>query len=454
MTAPALSRRATLALGSLAVLPLLAWYGMRLLGLDFLLIPAAGAVCGAVAVAALFIRPRWGAYALAFWVYAGISLFSPVDAAPVILAVALAAIMLGLLRGDENAMTDRVFWIALLFFVLFSLQSGLVAEYPSLMFRDLFTFGKALAVVIVIVQVIRTPGQLRMLGNAIFAGAVATVIIGIMAIRSGQAGLNYMGEVDMLRFSGSHGDPNTAASIMCSALPFGFFAVYHERGLRRVLSVLGVITLIVATFDTFSRGALFSIAVVLVAFVAREVRGRRSFIMLAALLGVGLLLTPGYYWTRAFGLASAFEHTTSDFSVYTRLLAFQTAVEMFVHHPLTGIGLGNFIQSASYRLFIRIVTHNTYLDVAVGVGIFGLFAFLAMLGTGFRHAWRGARREWTGQPKWMNRFSFYAFLSMVSIAISGLFLTFSFRYQLWIPVAVGLVIGRLLRGETPATPTP
>jgi O-antigen ligase len=452
--ADAVSRPVTLALGVLAVLPILVWYGLRVLGYDSLLILAAVAVIGAIGAAILFISPRWGVYGLVFWVYSGMGLYSPIDAAPLILAVVFLSTIIGLIRGDRNRMTDGVFWIATAFFVLLSLQSGLFAEYPDLTLLELYSFAKALAVVIVIVQLIRTPDHLRLLGYSAFVGAVATVAIGILAIQHGKAGLSYIGGVDLLRFSGSHGDPNKAASIMCSALPFGLFAVYHERRVWKLLAVAGVITLIVAIFSTFSRGALFSFAVLVAAFVLREIHSRRSFLILVGLILVGVLLTPGYYWNRVFHLGSAFKDTTLDWSVYTRLLALKTAVQMFVRHPLTGIGLGNFIESSSYRLFIRIVAHNTYLEIAVGVGIFGLVAFLGMMGAGVRHAWDGSRSVWAGRDAWLNSFSFYCFLSLVSIAISGIFLTFPFRYPLWVPVAAGLVIGNLRHAETQPSPAP
>jgi tyrosine-protein kinase Etk/Wzc len=438
------SRSAVLLLLAFSVLPLLAWCGLRLTGYDSLLPLAATAFVAAAIAAVLMVRPLWGVYALVFWVYSGVGSYAPIDAAPPLLVLILAASVLALIRGASDRMTDRLFLTATGVFVLFSLQSALFAHNPLLTFRELFTLAKVLAVVVVIVQLVRTPVQLRNLAYVAFAGAVATVAIGVVAIQTGLAGLSYIGGVDVLRFSGAHGDPNKAASIMCSALPFGFFAVHSERGFRRLLAVVGVVTLIVAIFATFSRGVFFSFAVLVIAFVIREVRSRRSFLVLLALITLGVLLTPSFYWNRALGLTQAFKHTSADWSVYTRLLAFKTGVEMFVHHPLTGVGLGNFIESASYRLFVRIVTHNTYLEIAVGVGIFGLTAFLAMLGAGFQQAWRGVRSGWSRTHAWMTSFSFFSLLSLASIAISGVFLSFPFRYQLWIPVAVGLVIGRLL----------
>jgi O-antigen ligase len=149
-------------------------------------------------------------------------------------------------------------------------------------------------------------------------------------------------------------------------------------------------------------------------------------------------------------LPGALRDTSQDWSVYTRMLALQTAWELFLDHPLIGVGLGNFLGASAYRLFVRIVVHNTYLEILVGTGIAGLCVFLAMLGAGARQAIAGARRRWVAHPQWLRSLSFYVFLSAVSISVSAFFATMPFRYPLWIPVACGLVIGNLVRADQAA----
>jgi O-antigen ligase len=138
--------------------------------------------------------------------------------------------------------------------------------------------------------------------------------------------------------------------------------------------------------------------------------------------------------------------------VYTRLLALQTAWEMFLNHPITGVGIGNFWDAAAYNLFVRMVVHNTYLEVLVGMGVFGLLAFLMVLLSGIRHSFAGARHRWTHHPQWLRSASFYWVLSSVSICMSAFFGSMPFRYFLWVPVAAGLVIGNLLREDRRAAP--
>jgi O-antigen ligase len=279
------------------------------------------------------------------------------------------------------------------------------------------------------------------------------VVLGIAGISVGASGTgeNYIGGVHIMRFTGTHENPNKAAAYMCSALPFGLFAIRHSASrLVRLGFALATVALIVAIFATFSRSVIVAIAVVIVGVCAHEMRSRRSFVALGFALTVGILFMPRYYWDRVMTLPDALRDSTQDWSVYLRMLAMRTAWEMFLDNPILGVGIGNFIVSSGYRLFVRIVVHNTYLEVLVGVGVLGLCAFVGMVAAGMRQAVAGARHRWKLQPPWMRSLSYYTILSALSIGISAFFSSMPFRYPLWIPVAMGLVIGNMLRAEKSA----
>jgi O-antigen ligase len=193
-------------------------------------------------------------------------------------------------------------------------------------------------------------------------------------------------------------------------------------------------------------------SIITVAVLVRELRSRRSYLMLLVLATLGILLTPRYYWDRVLALRDIASGGARDWSVYTRWLALTTAWELFLHHPLTGVGIGNFIVAGAYRVFLRIVVHNTYLEILVGTGVFGLMTFLWMVLAGLRATVSGARRRWVTQPVWIQSLCFYVALSGISIWASALFGSMPFRYPLWIPVAAGLVIGNLLRIDRAAAP--
>lgn len=440
---------AALSLSPLGVFLLVHWLGyvkhLKLVGVAF---------AGLGAATVLFLRPRWGLWLVVFYVYSGVGLFLPLNAATPLTTIVFIAVMLELVRRGDNRLEDPIFWYANALFLLVALQSMLFARDPALSFRELGGYGKMLLVTYLIVQLVRTPDDLRRLAQAVFAGAVATVFLGvaIMMFGIGPGEGNYIGGgLNIVRFSGAHENPNRAAAFMCSALPLGLFAVKYCRSrLLRVVYVVSILTLIVGIFWTFSRSVVIPFTVVLVAVAVRELRSRRSWVMLLAVVAFGILLAPRYYWERVLGLREAFESTTIDWSVYTRLLALRTAWEMFLQHPLTGIGLGNFIVAAAYKVFVRIVVHNSYLEILVGTGVFGLAAFLAILWSGVRHSLAGARHHWRNQPEWMRSLAFYLALATISMFLSAFFGTMPFRYPLWVPIAAGLVIGNLLRADREA----
>jgi len=440
-------RRENLLLATIAVAPFALFALIRYFGYTkYLTLAAVGGV-GLVGATIIFLRPRLGLWLLLFHVYAGISALVPAVAG--LLAVLIfASVVFGLVRGEENRLTDPLFWYANAFLFLISVGSILFARSPSLAFLDLSRYAKILLVTYLIVQLVRTPEDLRRMMNVIFAGAVGTVILGIIILTFGvhttsPIYVRSSGEY-MLRFAGAHENANLAAAIMCFSIPLGIFLMKHARSWMRVTYVAGVVTLIIATIATFSRSVFFPLAFLSATVVIREARSRRAYIAIASLIGLGIVLAPHSYWERVMGLRDAFETTTLDWSVYTRLLALKTGWEMFLHHPFTGVGIGNFFVAAAYRLFVRMVAHNSYLEILVGIGIFGLIAFVMVLLSGLRHSIAGARHRWTRHPAWLRSACFYWVLSAVSISMSAFFGSMPFRYFLWIPVAAGLVIGNLL----------
>jgi putative inorganic carbon (hco3(-)) transporter len=443
------TRRDRILLAAVATAPFVVYTLLSFAGyIRYLKLAAAGSVALAGG-AMIFLFPRVGLWLLLFYVYLG-SPF-PVTAAPLAL-LALAAVILDLVRGEKNRLEDAVFWYANAFLLLIALGSILFAESPSLALEQLSLYGKILLIAYLIVQLVRTPEQLRRMMMVIFAGAVGTVFLGLANLALGIQPVNGSfvggeGTTYMVRFSGAHPNPNMAAAVMCSAIPLGIFGLMHARPRMRILFLVGIVILIVAIFATFSRSIVFAFSFVSFCVLAREARSRRAYITLFTLLAIGILLAPGFYWERVLGLRDAFEDTTLDWSVYTRLLALQTAWEMFLTHPLTGVGIGNFFVTASYNLFVRMVVHNTYLEIAVGIGIFGLLAFLMVLLSGLRHSMAGARHRWSRHPAWLQSASFYWLLSGISMCMSAFFGSMPFRYFLWIPVAAGLVIGNLLRED-------
>jgi O-antigen ligase len=389
-------------------------------------------------------------------VYSGLSFYLPGVVPAAVLAVALAAALLDAFRGEPERLTDRAFLVCTGLFLMAVLHSIVAAHYPVLSFKASTKLFKALAMIFLIVHYVQTRAQLRRLAVVVFAGALATVAFGIINLKLGIHTVDNVitTRVQIYRFSGAHANPNVAASILCSAIPMGVFAARNaRRNWAKVLGYAGVLVLTVGIFLTFSRSAIFGFAVVAVALIARELRTRGGYLVVAALLALALLLTPQFYWDRLQDLQQVSSTNVGrDMSVMLRYTALQTAWALFLDHPWFGIGLENFIERGSVDVVNRIVVHNTYVEILVGTGIFGLVTYAGMLWAGLRHALGGAVRAWGRETRVMRSLSFYILLSGVSIAVSSLFGSMQFLYQLWIPVAAGLVLARLAADEGATAP--
>lgn len=307
---------------------------------------------------------------------------------------------------------------------------------------------KCIILVFLVLQFIRTPDDLRRMAYIVFAGALATIILGFLGLKLGfDRDVNYIGGADLIRFSGAHPNPNRAAAFMCAALPLGIFAVKYTDGWKRVLCALGIVAIIAGMFSTFSRSVIFPFAIVVLAVVSREFRSRRMYLTLIVFLAVGIMLTPRYYWDRVMSLTQFASVGLQDWSLYLRKLALETAWEMSGDHPWTGVGIGNFVVRCGYKLFYRVPAHNSYLEVLVDTGIFGFAAYLAIIVVAFRHAVGGVRRRWLNAPPYMQSLAFYFLLSLIVALVSAAFDSMPYRYMLWPPLAAAIIIGDLARRD-------
>lgn len=447
-------KRERFALLALAVAPILALSLVYYVGkIGFATAGFMAVLAGSVGVV-LFTRPLLGVYFLAFYIFSGLGSLLPVPFAVPLTALVFGAALLGFLHGDDNRLRDPVFWWSLGFFAIFGFQSMLVAHHIDLSLLRVLAYVKVFLLVFLIVQFVRTPEHLRTLANAVFLGAVGTILLGVVAYKFGfieHEHVRFIGTGNVVRFGGIHPGPNESAAYMCAAIPLGFFFIRHAHNAwMRVLYGLGVIILAVGVFSTFSRGAFLPMAVIVLAVLLREFRSPRAYAGFALVLTLTILLAPRHYWDRVFALTEIASNFTKEWSLLMRWRSMQAAWQLFTENPFTGIGMANFVERGATHVWIRIVVHNSFLEVLVGTGIFGLLTFVCMLWSGMRHSIRGARDRWHTAPDWMQSLAFYFAVSLAAAATSALFLSLSYRYLLWIPVAAGLIVGNLRREDDDA----
>jgi O-antigen ligase len=441
------SRSGDLLLLAGAVFPVLLYLLLRYLGLMSLARLGVIALIGLSGGALLIVRPKLGAFFMVFYIYAGLRFYLPGIASAAITGVTTVAVVLEALRRDEFQVTDRLFWFSTAAFFVICVQSMIWARDYGQSFTTLGVLFKTVVLTVIVAYVIKSPEDLRALGKWIFAGGVATVLLGVVNMMLGlTAHTMIVASANMMRFSGTQINPNYAAAIMLSALPLGIFYVKHAPGsIRKIVGFAGIVVLIAGVFATLSRAAFFAFAVIILAVLLREVRSRRTGLAILLLFAIGILLSPRYYWVRVLAVVDVSSAVASDWSFYMRYTALRGAWEAFLDHPFAGVGLRNFATSLGSGSIIRIGPHNMYVSLLAELGIFGFIAYFSIQYSAFRHLLAGIRSRWPANYRWLNDLSYYMALSIISALVSGLFMDGEYHYMVWIPIANGLAVGYLLR---------
>lgn len=184
----------------------------------------------------------------------------------------------------------------------------------------------------------------------------------------------------LLRTSGVFPDPHMFSFYIGMAFPVAVALALRNETKKDFWRIVSI-TLFVADLLTFSRGGYLGLVVGAVVFLLSTsafTRFSRSRIVIPLALGsiivVGLFFSP--IGTRLF---SSFSH--QDGSNVERLRLWQEALGHIAERPFLGVGLGNYPllvkPTATYRE--PIYAHNLYLDIALELGLVGLFLFLSLL---------------------------------------------------------------------------
>jgi O-antigen ligase len=117
----------------------------------------------------------------------------------------------------------------------------------------------------------------------------------------------------------------------------------------------------------------------------------RSLTPTTILAGIvaGMLITPALpqsFWERMASITDESKDETG--SREARRVLLEQAWMIFLEHPITGIGAGQFMnygppgRAEKWR-----VTHNVMLQIAAEIGVFGVFVFSFLIWQGFASAW-------------------------------------------------------------------
>ena len=238
--------------------------------------------------------------------------------------------------------------------------------------------------------------RLAHLVDTLLIAGVVVSIVGLILFVQGEATIT--AEAGARRLASVYGSPNNLALFLGRCIPFGLAYVFvAPNRLRRILAGLGLLPIFAAVLLSQSAGALVIGVPVGIIAVTLLVYGRRAVPALAGITAVGALALVGALqlprFARLLDLA-----TGTNFS---RIRVWQSSVNAIRDHPITGLGLDQFLYAFRGRYIMPDAwqepnlshPHNIVLDFWVRLGIAGLI-ILVCIQVAFWRAAASAYRYW------------------------------------------------------------
>jgi hypothetical protein len=206
------------------------------------------------------------------------------------------------------------------------------------------------------------------------------------------------------RAIGTSVDPNVLGGLLSMSLVLAVPQLFSNKPLfsrRLTLPLVGVLGL--GLLLTFSRGSM--VAAVGGLIVIALLRYPRLLLAMAV-AGVVILLLP---WTQSYVLHFVEGIQLEDLATQMRLGEYTDALKLMARYPLFGVG---FAGSPDIDLYLGVAM--VYLTIGGEMGVLGLIAFFAVIGTLFRTGWQ-VRRHASADPRYES-----LWLGLYATVVAGL----------------------------------
>jgi O-antigen ligase len=236
-------------------------------------------------------------------------------------------------------------------------------------------------------------------------------------------------------------------------IPLALDRLWAER--RRVLKVAAAYSAAVMAATvvfTFSRGAAVALAVVVVMMLVAHPPSVRAVGAIVIAAAVALPFLPDTYLDRLSTLTQVGSvEASTDVSIRSRTAEVGAAVEMFLDHPIAGIGYGTFEEHyGDYTRDLGIEqvardreAHNLYLEIAAETGVVGLAAFGALVLAALVSLRRAHRRFSTAGHDGLAKVAYAITAAFIGYLVTSIFLHMDFARTIWVLLGVALVLPRL-----------
>lgn len=366
----------------------------------------------------------------------------------------LASLGWNLFNGQIRAFWSRELTAFALFFALVAMGIPFATNRPEAFANWSGTYVKIGVMVIAIAWLARGPREFRLTANAM---VTVGILVGLVALSNKFQGIGLVEgtRVTIGRDIGSMlGDPNDLALVLLFPASFSL-AMLLTPGTaitKKLYGAVGFVIVIAAIIATQSRGGLLGIASVIGIFAYRRVHSK-SLLLVIGTLALLLLFVVAGVDDRASGGA---HEEGIDESAMGRLHAWGAALRMALDHPLTGVGIDNFLSNYySYSDFWdgqNHAVHSTWFGVLAETGILGFSCFMLMVVLVVRMAASAQQRlsQASDNPEIRHAYLLAqaTFAGLVSFMVSGTFLTMGFTWPLYILIGLAVAVDRFSRRKS------
>lgn len=352
-----------------------------------------------------------------------------------------------------NLITQRIdmFWTRehstfLFFFVLVIIGAALATNRAAAMSSLTGTYIKIAIMLLAISWLLRKEGQFK---SVLFSVIICGIGVGMVALYNKSMGLELVEgtRVTIGRSIGSMlGDPNDLSLVLLFPAAFALAVLLTPKmgKIWKLLGLIGFITVLLAIIATQSRGGLLGICAVCGVFAWRRFENKALLITLG-ICALSVLFVLAGVSDRASGGA---HEEGIDESAMGRIYAWQAAFGMAVHHPLTGVGINNFISNyfeySPHWDGRNHAVHSTWFGILAETGALGLMVFIAIIIQILRI---GIQSVDYFQPHQSRDYSpsLYACAQSVQaglagFCVSGTFLTMGFTWPIYILLSLAIAL--------------
>ncbi len=239
---------------------------------------------------------------------------------------------------------------------------------------------------------------------------------------------------------GFFNNANDFGIAMVVVAPLAFYLYKSVKSLAlKIISGAFTLAFMTSIMVSGSRGAALGLFASLIAYWVKS-KSKFTSLIVVVILAVGFWTAAPTAWKDRFISAKDYNE---DKTASSRLRLWKAGIDMFIDHPLTGVGIYNFpvAWTTHYRptgVGGATVVHNIFIEAASELGIGGLIVLVGVLVVLFKHNRRTRMlcKKNNIRDPWYINFSHALDCSLIGFVVHGSFLTVLYYPHLYILAAL------------------